>query len=277
MQFSRDPNDFLLPKPDNWDTLTLSAKIQTVMQTYPPSIAPYVDKLQAKQIVKDICGDRIHVAKVHRILDTPDDLQEQDMHPDRILKSTHASGWNISFSKHTVLPDAIAKLHRWNRIFPDAKREIQYSYITPRFFIEEKVNCFLGGTSLNAAVFMIRCIYGIPQNIRVVNSLGKGNSYTLDGKPLGGHPFHLPLPSQVQQMIELAKDLSAPFEFVRVDFYLAKDGRIFFSEFTFSPGGGTSYFPEEVEAQMSAAWTRNRPTPTEDATLSRLETAVNTT
>ena len=47
----------------------------------------------------------------------------------------------------------------------------------------------------------------------------------------------LPLPPQFDEMKELARELSAPFPYVRVDFYNPPN-QIIFGELTFFPGSG---------------------------------------
>ena len=47
----------------------------------------------------------------------------------------------------------------------------------------------------------------------------------------------LPRPKQLDEMIQVARDLSKGFPFVRVDLYEV-DGRIYFGEMTFTPTGG---------------------------------------
>ena len=47
----------------------------------------------------------------------------------------------------------------------------------------------------------------------------------------------LPVPPQFEDMKKLARELSAPFPYVRVDFY-NPPGKIIFGELTFFPGSG---------------------------------------
>ena len=51
----------------------------------------------------------------------------------------------------------------------------------------------------------------------------------------------IPCPAKYEQMIELAEKLSRNIIFVRVDFYEI-EGKIYFGELTFSPGGGFEEF-----------------------------------
>ena len=48
------------------------------------------------------------------------------------------------------------------------------------------------------------------------------------------------MPSKIKDMIKYAEILSEDFDFVRVDFY-EYEGKVYFSELTFSPWGGYMY------------------------------------
>lgn len=72
---------------------------------------------------------------------------------------------------------------------------------------------------------------------------GKRNFYNRNLEPIEGR-FRLPnssesisLPSEISRAIEIAEKLSAGFNFIRVDLYIA-DGRIYFGELTNFPGNG---------------------------------------
>lgn len=256
--YSRDPKDFTFQKPENWPTLPLYAKIRIYKGLLTHHYAPYIDKLTVKTIVKEICGDSLKTAKVIRILDGPDDIRPQDINPNYMIKTTHASGWNLNIQPNTVVPLISTRLRTWNRTFTAVENgEVQYKFVQPRFFIEEKINDIHTGKSGKATVFMIRCIHGRCESIRVVHSNGKSNSYTIDWteeEPLTEGRLIMDKPPQLNQMLTFAKQLSKPFEFVRVDFYLSKEGDIYFSEFTFTPGGGTKYFSDEKELALGKLW-----------------------
>jgi hypothetical protein len=52
-------------------------------------------------------------------------------------------------------------------------------------------------------------------------------------------------------MKELAEVLSSPFPFVRIDFFLGKKDKIYFSEYNFINGkGGKQYFSDEYELKL---------------------------
>ena len=239
------------PKPLTWKYMPLYEKIAYYTSTLDERYSPYVDKLTAKSIVASMTDD-VCVAPVVRVLTGPDDVHESDMNPLHIVKSTHGSGWNTGL---TTVEEVREKLHAWNRPYDGAVAEKQYRYITPRFFIEEKVEDAIVGSTDAAIVYMFRCIHGNPVTIGVKQ--GKlQNSYDMSWKLLKSAQITIPQPSQplLDRMITAARCLSAPFEFVRIDFYIATGERIYFSEFTFSPAGGNRIFPMPIEKELGRLW-----------------------
>jgi len=48
--------EFIVPKPSNWMQLAMNQKIRYYGQYMNKHYAKYVDKLQAKKFVKEVCG-----------------------------------------------------------------------------------------------------------------------------------------------------------------------------------------------------------------------------
>ena len=102
------------------------------------------------------------------------------------------------------------------------------------------------------------CFNGEPKFIYVSNDLihdrqAQIGFFYLDGSkmPLTRDDYtdipSVNLPVFFSQMLEMAKDLSKDFPFVRVDFFLAND-RYYFAELTFTPGAGMMPFnPEKYD------------------------------
>jgi hypothetical protein len=214
-------NNFFI-KPQNWSVLPMYKKIKIYGEYLTENYAKYVNKLEAKKIVKEICGDRIQIPKVIKII-PENGINQVDLNPNHIIKSAHGSGWNINIDDNTNITDVINKLKLWNRKF-NPLNEKQYSYIDPIFFIEEKIHDNLLGLTGEALVYMIRCINGKPISIGVKykktqNSYDTKWNLTQPEKIL----FTIPKPKKLDLMLELAINLSESFEFVRIDFYIGKD------------------------------------------------------
>jgi hypothetical protein len=238
---------FSFIKPINWKKLPMYKKIQYYSTQLDERFAPYVDKIEAKQIVKNICGDDISVAPIIRILDNPTDFSADDINVNNMVKASHGSGWNININNNTNVNYVQTMLQSWNKPYSNTER--QYTYIKPRFFIEQKVN----GPAGNADVFMFRCIHGEPISIGVKRG-GIQNSYDIHWNPLASIQIaNLAKPVHLDKMLILAKLLSSPFEFVRIDFYYV-GGIIYFSEFTFTPAAGAQFFPMVLEERFGSMW-----------------------
>jgi hypothetical protein len=246
---------FQLTKPSDWQTLPLYQKIQYYAKQLDESYGPYVDKIEAKRIVKEICGDEIEVTPIVRILKGPADLQKTDLTTDCLIKAAHGSGWNIDIVKTPMrLEHARKILESWNKIYSPGV-ENQYGKLQPRFFIEKKVNDYEHGVTGLANTFSIRCIRGKAISFHIKRK-DKFTAWLLPSWQIVVQqiPTSIKIPKESAKMIELAEKLAKPFEFVRIDFYLDKKRNIFFSEFTFTPNAGQQFYPMPIEFHLGSRW-----------------------
>jgi hypothetical protein len=250
---------FSFPKPPTWNSMALFQKISYYKTQLDHRYAPYVDKLEAKRLVNNMCP-KVRTARVIRILKDYNDICEADICPDHMLKATHGSGWNILLSNAPLIPKLQTILASWSVPYVGSG-EKQYAHIPPRFFIEEIIDDAYTGKSGKARVFMVRCIRGQPVSVGVRQGNGSisQNTYTTDFVPQERLRFELEKPAQWDAMMEYAAVLSKPFEFVRIDFYIGLDGdhdsEVYFSEFTFTPAGGNRVFPMDMEHALGRLWT----------------------
>ena len=245
----------MMEKPSNWSDLMFCEKIYLYKNILNEKHAKYTDKLSAKEIVKGVCGDKIKVAKVIRVLKDFKDLDQNDLNPKHIIKSAHGSGWNIDIRENTDIERCKSLLGSWNRCYSESEK--QYKYIKPVFYIEEKINDKILGDTGEAIVYMIRCIRGEPISIGIKYK-GYMNNYDINWNPIDTSspkiPFDLLLDDdKFDDLLYYASELSKPFEFVRMDFYLSNTD-IYFSEFTFTPNAGKQVFKGEVEYTLGKLW-----------------------
>lgn len=246
------------PKPSGWGNLPMFKKIEIYGQYLTCKHAKYVDKLQAKKEVKKICGDELEVANVIRILKNPTDLKKEDLDTSHMIKSAHASGWNINIDSELNLENIIKKLNAWNITY-NTNNEKQYGFINPRFFIEEKIEDNVLGKTGDALVYMIRCVHSKPISIGVKYKKVQ-NSYDINWNltQQSQIPFSVPKPRKLQNMLDIATKLSCEFEFVRIDLYIGKNDIIYFSEYTFTPAGGHQVYDMTTEIQQGLLWRANK-------------------
>ena len=244
---------FRFAKPETWTYMPLFEKIGYYASTLDAHYAPYVDKLSVKRIVRELCPD-LQVATVVRVLSDPSDISEADYNPHHLLKATHGCGWNIRIIDSTPISVIKVNLDEWNTSYNHLEK--QYAHVKPAFFIEEIIDDKYTDQSGQARVFMWRCIHGKPVSVGVRRGLGDNtqNSYTTEFALMGRKVFEMPKPPQWEKMREMSEVLSARFEFVRVDFYIGADERIYFSEFTFTPAGGNRVFSMKVEHELGRLW-----------------------
>jgi len=237
-----------------WVYMPLFQKIEYYKTVITEDYADYVDKIEAKAIVSRMTDNTVQCAKIIRILNDPNDITEADLNPNHMIKSSHGCGWNINITETTKIDTVKKFLNIWNTHYI-GNNEPHYKFIRPRFFIEEKIIDAALGQTANAIVYLIRCIRGKPFVIGVRTQKGQ-NTYDMDWKPI--KPIEDPAiekPKQLNAMLDAAKQLSAPFEFVRVDFYIGQDDNLYFSEFTFTPSGGNPFYSRKDEHFFGKLWT----------------------
>ena len=162
-----------------------------------------------------------------------------------VIKATHGSGWNIICKNKDELDWKYTKkvMNLWLKLNLFVfGREWNYKNIRPRILIEK----YLDFQPLNDYKFM--CYNGEPLYMQLNNDYN-GIHYvdfydlkTWEHLPVTYGPYNvsdriISKPAQFDEMMVLARKLSKPFPFVRVDFYNFNN-TIILGEMTFFPGGG---------------------------------------
>jgi hypothetical protein len=244
-------------KPENWNELLFYQKIKYFGENIDETYSPYVNKIKAKEIVKNILGDNIFIPKVIKIYENLKQIKKSDINNNLILKVNNSSGANldcqkinnfISFSNFILFYHNLEKKKQLK-----LQNENQYKYINKKYFLEEKIDDFYYGKTEKAVVFMFRCFYGKVHTIGV-KSGNENTLYDINWNILESSNFLIDKPLVLDKMIENAEKLSSEFEFVRIDFYLSKNNEIYFSEYTFTPNGGAKTFDNKIEKEMSKLW-----------------------
>lgn len=239
-----------IPKPNNWDTLYMHQKIQLYKNYLGSAVAPYVDKLSAKAIAQSY---GVPVAPLVRVLK---DITAEDLREGWILKSTHGSGWNLWLNPTLDLNEVKQTLASWNKPYRP-QEEPHYAHLLPRFYIEEQLeDKYLGKQGCIA--YNIWCVRGNPIPCIRVKNRGNKNTYNFSWDLLDPPQIEFPIekPVQFDQMLKYARKMSAPFEFVRMDFYVDAQDNVYFSEYTFTPNGGAPINSRTMEITASKYWLR---------------------
>lgn len=223
-------------------------------------------KLYNRNPVYHICADKFSARGyieskgygylLNDILAHVDDVDDLDINslPDRfVIKAAHSSGMNfVCKDKNSVNWKSKKRLFKlWLKmnLYLDG-REWVYKDITPSLVVEK----YLEDDSGALRDYKISCVDGKPLFIQVdENRYGahKQAYYSTEWKKFdfqkGVETCDTEKPQSLDEMLKIASDLSKGFPFLRVDLYNC-NGKIYFGELTFYPGGGFSTFtPDEYD------------------------------
>lgn len=184
-----------------------------------------------------------------------EDINWEELPNQFVLKCNHGCAYNVlCHDKNDIDKEKIKKqLTSWlKEDFGAFNIELHYSKIKEKYIICEE---YLGDCITDYKFF---CFNGVPQFVYVSNDLYHDRQaqigfFYLDGKkmPLKRDDYEdikdVEFPTFFDEMKKIAEDLSKPFPFVRVDFFIAND-RYYFAELTFTPGACMMPFnPEKYD------------------------------
>ncbi|MCP4265134.1 MAG: hypothetical protein GY777_06095 [Candidatus Brocadiaceae bacterium] len=228
-------------------------------------------KLYYRDDIMEQCADKYEVRKyveekgyadtLNELLGIYDKVEDINIEklPNRfVLKGAHGSAWNIickDKSKvnwtawHLIMKSWLKHNIFWNG------REWIYKDAKPRMVCEKYLEDVCG----NLIDYKFFCFNGEPKFVQVNMGRGKKqqiqNFYNLQWKllPFGkdinpSFDVDIQEPQNFKYMIDIAKDLSSPFSFVRTDLYNI-NGKVVFGELTFFPASGMpDFIPSEYDS-----------------------------
>lgn len=215
------------------------------------------DKYKVRDYLLDK-GYGEYVNELYGVWKSADDIDWDNLPQQFVLKCNHGCGYNILCPDKSKLniEETKKQLNKWlKEDFSKFNAEPHYAKIEPRIICEK----FLGGNIVNYNIF---CCNGKPEFFSVIEGLGGGTDealtyYYADGRRAEfyseAYPqSDKPLPDALGKMKELAQQIAKEFPFVRVDFFEV-DGKILFSELTFTPGGALIPFtPSEYDDKLGS-------------------------
>lgn len=177
-----------------------------------------------------------------------------------VLKATHGCKMNYIVSEKEKMDKSkcVEEMSRWLKTtYGTYSMEPHYFTIPHRIYAEE----YLAGAD-RLIDYKFHCMNGIPQFVlvcgdRVITEMGNSISrhiFDMNWNLLKGLTDEtsnmVKKPDHFEQMVEIARKLSADFKFVRVDLYDV-NGKVYFGELTFSPTSGVfSHYTEEFLLEM---------------------------
>lgn len=204
-------------------------------------------RVGVREYVKEQGFDDLLI-KIYGVFDRFEDIDFSKLPNQFVLKCSHGCAMNyICYDKNKINYDELKKkFNKWLKTNYGKKTlELHYSKIKPQIIIEELM---LENNKLPTE-YKIHVFNGKARNLYVVTSRGvdiRYNNYYIDWTPFDGSQFNgwkktdypLKKPSNFDKMVEVAEKLASKFPFVRVDLYNI-NGKIYFSEMTFTPAKGT--------------------------------------
>lgn len=213
------------------------------------------DKYEAAKIIAAKYEGRIKVVKQLGVWTDANDIDFAELPNQFALKCNHGSAMNIIVKDKSKLniKKTIKKLNGWLRLnyaTMNGMFENHYSFIEPKIIAEE----FIQEMDGNLHDYKFHCFNGQPKFCQLIGDRIPNSHhyylafYTPDWKKTdityNNHAVYqkdFEKPQKLDQMLQLAKEMSAPFSYVRVDFYLL-NGNIYFGELTFTPDSGIFNF-----------------------------------
>lgn len=227
-----------------------------------PLVTVCCDKFAVKEYVAQTIGDT-HIVPTLKHWEHPDDIDFTDLPDSFVLKVNWSSGYNIIVKDKSLLNQKEARLQLCEWMQPQKNSYYQtfnwgYKNMKPIAYAEE----YIEQTADQVYDYKFFCCNGSPQFWFIATDRHSGGQLTHDFFDMhfnhinfdyGGRAhanFKLQKPKFFSEMVAAAKKLSAPFPFVRVDFY-ETEYQFFVGEMTFYPGGGILPFdPVEWDYQM---------------------------
>lgn len=221
-----------------------------------------VDKVEVKEIVAEKIGAR-YVIPTLRVYDNPEDIDFDELPESFVLKCTHDSGRVVRVRDKSSLnaPRVVARLRaNLARQYFYVAREPHYREIPPRILAEPYFEDAAVGQLLDYKFF---CFDGEVKAMYVASDRASGkvkfDYFDADFNPLHiRQPYPnaavLPTkPSTYEEMLDIARTLSAGHPHVRIDLYEV-NGRVYFGEYTFYSLAGLQPFHPAEWDEIFGSW-----------------------
>lgn len=204
------------------------------------------DKYLVRNFIKDKGYEHI-LNELLYVWDTPKDIDFSSLPQKFVIKCNHSSASNLICKDKSKLDINHAKslINLWyKKDYWKGRLEYQYEHIERKIICEKYLND--GNQVLTD--YKVYCFNGRPHIIMVCKDIQSKRRYLMFDENWLPKPYctdsldqsyakDYPKPVFLDEMLNIAKDLSSDFPFVRVDFFYV-DEKIIFSEMTFVPSGG---------------------------------------
>lgn len=223
--------------------------------------ASVTDKYKARNYVASKVGDKYLIP----LLGAYDRLDKSvfDTLPQQfIIKANHGCKWHQVVRDKSKL-DIDKVVDRFNRLckrrYGWTAGERHYNFIQPKIVIEQLLLDQGGGLPWDYNFFCYRGPRGFDYDFAIASPDGKAakfeKNWQLRTSDIPEHELapHLK-PANFDVMVQVARDLSADFDFIRVDLYTVA-GKVYFGELTCTPHQGYGVIlSEERQKKRTEMW-----------------------
>ena len=214
------------------------------------------DKYRVRDYVASKTGQE-HLVPLYGAYDRLDKSAFDALPQKFIIKANHGCKWHeIVYDKSTL--DVDKTIRHFNKLcrqrYGRVAGERHYDFIPPKIVIEELLPGPGGGSPWDYCFFCYHGPRGFDWYFAIVAPDGRAAAFEKDWRvllcnlPEAELAPHLK-PANFDAMVEVARKLSADFDFVRVDLYTV-DGRIYFGELTCTPHQGYVVFASEARQKF---------------------------
>jgi len=227
------------------------------LHTRDPLMVKCADKYAVREYVREIIGEK-YLIPLLGVYKHPDEIPFNDLPAPYVLKVNHASGGNIffiekdSFNKRKAIRSLNhhLKINAYYYGCEWSYKDVPPCIICERVILDENNNL--------PKDYKFLCFNGKPLLIQVdIDRFGDHRENYYDQHwnllpvitDLPNADEDIPMPERFEEMLEISRKLSRPFDFVRVDLYAIHDS-IYVGEMTFYPAGGSiPFFPHKYEIE----------------------------
>jgi len=230
-----------------------------------PLLPITADKYKVRSYIKKIMGEekaKELLIPLLYVTDKPETIPFENLPSAFIVKPNHASGKCIKVeNSHFDKNDMIKTCRRWLKIpYGLDKLEWAYQPIKRKIVVERFLRDKRGNLPMD---FKFHMYHGKCKSITVfVNRKTNRSKSAFDEKwnsllmknPKRPEEPKIRKPKNFEKMLEIAEELSKPFDYIRVDLYNI-DGKIHFGELTHYPKSGRRRFePSSLDMEYGEYW-----------------------
>lgn len=216
-----------------------------------------VDKWEVRQFIKNKFPEIL--IPTFGVYDNPEDINIEDLPEKFIMKPTHGFGKVIICTDKSnididQMKQTVKSWFSYNQYLITG--EWQYKDLKSRVIVDKLIG-------ENIKDYKIFCFHGKPFAIQIDSDRYLNHKRQFRDIEWNKMDFRLAYPDDttelkkpkdLERILAISKNLSKDFDFVRVDLFLV-DGKIYFSELTFTPGNGMDrFFPKEMDYVFGEKW-----------------------